>query len=141
MYSMLVRAASLAILAGGLLMPVSALAAPTSDTDTGTLVGTVTCGPAEDAPASHIVVSAAGTQVQTVTDSTGKFTLLGVPANQTFNIVAIADPEASVTTSRFNVTVQSGETLDIGSIDLAVCGQPVPPAPVQDDGPADFSQG
>jgi len=139
MHTLFVRAASLAILAGGLLMPVSALADPTSDT--GTLVGAVTCGPDEDAPASHIVVSASGTQVQTVTDSTGKFMLVGVPAGQTFRIEAIADPEASVTTSRFNVSVQSGETLDIGSMDLAVCGQPVTPAPVQDDQPADFGQG
>jgi hypothetical protein len=142
MHSALVRAAALAVLAGGLLLPVSALAAPTSDTGTGTLVGAVTCGPDEDAPAPYIVVTAEGTHVQTLTDNTGKFTLEDVPAGQTFRIEALADPQGSVTVSRFNVSVQSGETLDIGSMDLAICGQPAQPAPTTTyDGPADSSQG
>jgi hypothetical protein len=140
MHSVFVRAAALAVLAAGLLMPVAALAAPTSDSGTGTLVGTVTCGPDEDAPAPYIVVTAQGTHLQTLTDSTGRFTLAGVPAGETFRIDALADPQASVTTSRFNVNVQSGETLDIGSMDLAICGQPAQPAPASDDQPADFSQ-
>jgi hypothetical protein len=40
-------------------------------------------------------------------------------------------------TSRFNVVVQPGETLDIGSMDLAICGQPAQPAPTQDEQPTD----
>ncbi|HEY1291800.1 MAG TPA: carboxypeptidase-like regulatory domain-containing protein [Chloroflexota bacterium] len=141
MRSMFVRAAALAVLGAGLLMPVSALAATPSDPGTGTLVGAVTCGPDEDAPAPYIVVTANGTHLQTLTDSTGKFTLTGVPAGETFRVEAIADPQGSVTTSRFNVNVQPGETLDIGSMDLAICGQPAQPAPTPDDQPADFSQG
>jgi hypothetical protein len=140
MYSAFKRATAMAILAGGLLVPASALAAPSSPTGTGTVVGAVTCGPAEDAPAAHIVVSAVGADLQTLTDGTGKFTLVGLPAQQTFTIDAIADPQGSLVTSRFNVSVQPGETLDIGSMDLGICGQPAPPAPVQDDQPADWAQ-
>ena len=53
----------------------------------------------------------------------------------------IADPQGSLTTSRYNVSVQAGETLDIGSMDLGICGQPQQPAtPAQDsDQPADSS--
>ena len=88
------------------------------------MVGAVTCGPAEDAPASHIVVTAEGTTVQTLTDGTGKFSLVGLPAAQNFTVEAISDPEGSLTTSRYNVTVQPGETPDIGSMDLGICGSP-----------------
>jgi len=140
MHSVFVRGAAMAALAVGLLMPVSALAATTSDPGTGTLVGAVTCGPDEDAPAPSIVVTADGTHLQTLTDSAGRFTLVGVPAGESFRIEAIADPQGSVTSSRFNVNVQPGETLDIGSMDLAICGQPTQPAPTLDDQPADFSQ-
>jgi len=141
MHSLFVRTTALAMLAGGLLIPASALAAPASDAGTGTVVGVVTCGPDEDAPASHIVVSAAGAHLQTLTDSTGSFTLSGLPAGQTFVIDASADPQGSVVTSRYNISVQSGETLDIGSMDLGICGTPSQPTPVTDDQPADFSQG
>jgi hypothetical protein len=141
MHSLFVRTTALAMLAGGLLIPASAFAAPGSDSGTGTVVGVVTCGPDEDAPAAHIVVSAAGAHLQTLTDSTGRFFLSGLPAGQTFAIDAVPDPQASMVVSRYNVTVQSGETLDIGSLDLGICGTPSQPAPVTDDQPADFSQG
>jgi hypothetical protein len=141
MRSAFIRATAVAILTGGLLMPLSALAAPTTDTGTGTLVGAVTCGPAEDTPAPAILVTADGTHVQTLTDGAGRFTLVGVPAGQTLRIEALTDPQGSATASRFNVNVQSGETLDIGSMDLAVCGQPAQPAATPLDQPADFSQG
>ena len=140
MHSIFVRASALAILAISLLVPAAAFAAPTSDSGTGTLVGTVTCGPDEDAPAAHIVVNVVGTKLQTLTDGTGKFTLVGVPAQQNFTIDAVADPQRSMETSRFNISVQRGETLDIGSMDLGICGQPQQPAPVQDDQPADYGQ-
>ncbi len=159
MHSVLIRGASLALLVGGLFVPASALAAsPTvspsstspsaSDAATGTVVGAVTCGPAEEAPAVDIVVSAAGSDLKTVTGTDGRFQLAGLPAGQTFTIDAIADPEASWVSSRYNVTVQQGQTLDIGSMDLGICGQP---SPTQDDqslgqldpgqSNADFSQG
>jgi hypothetical protein len=141
MHSLFVRGAALALLAGGLFVPASALAA--SDSGTGSIVGAVTCGPAEDSPASNIVVSAGSSDLKTLTDNAGKFELDGLPAGQTFTISAIADPQGSLTTSRYNVTVQPGETLDIGSLDLGICGQPTPPTPDQtnvDQVNADFSQ-
>jgi hypothetical protein len=104
---------------------------------------------AEDAPAQDIVVTAAGVQVKTVTDNTGRFELDGLPAGQSFTISAIADPQASWVASRYNVTVQSGQTLDIGSMDLGIYGQAAQPMPTPDqqsDGQAnnqsnaDFSQ-
>jgi len=119
------RVTAVALLTGGLLLPASALAAPAADAPTtGTIVGTITCGPAEDAPAAHIVVAAEGTELQTLTGGGGQFTLTGLPAGQVFTIDAIADPQSSYVTSRFNVEVGAGQTLDIGSMDLPICGQP-----------------
>ena len=139
MHSRILGATVGALLAGAALIPVSALAAPAPNT--GTLVGVVTCGPTEDAPASHIVISAEGTPLYTQTDANGAFSL-SVPAQQAFTIDAIADPQSSFVTSRFDVSVQPGQTLDIGSMDLAVCGQPrqsdQAPADVQ---PQDYAQG
>jgi hypothetical protein len=131
------RAAAIAgLLTCGLLVPVAASATPLPPT--GTLVGTVTCGPAEETPAAHVAVVAEGTNFHTLTDGAGKFILTGLPAAQTFTIDALADPEASVVTSRFNVVVQPGETLDIGSMDLSICAQPVELGPAPDQMPADY---
>jgi hypothetical protein len=155
MHSLYVRGASLALLLGGLFVPASALAATTStstsDTGSGTIVGTVTCGPAEEAPATNIVVDAVGANLKTLTGSDGRFQLSGLAAGQTFTIAAIADPEASFVTSRYNVTVQAGQTVDIGSMDLGICGQPTQPSSTQNgqsvgsqdsnQSNADFSQG
>jgi hypothetical protein len=138
MHSLFVRATGLAMLAGGLLMPASALAAA-SDSGTGSVVGVVTCGPSEDAPAAHIMVSVEGAHLQTLTDGTGSFTLSGVPAGQTFTIDAVADPQSSFVSSRYNISVQAGQTLDVGSLDLGICGQPQQPSPVPADQPADVS--
>ena len=141
MHSLFVRGAALALLAGGLLVPASALATSPTDSGTGSIVGAVTCGPAEDAPAQHIVVSAAGSGLQTLTDNTGRFELDALPAGQYLTISALADPQGSWVTDRYDVTVLSGQTVDIGSIDLGICGQPTTPTPAQDDqAPADFGQ-
>ncbi len=131
-------ATALTLLAASAVVPATTFAAPESDT--GTVVGTITCGPAEEAPASHIVVAAEGLNLQTLTDGAGKFTLTGVPAMHAFTVDAIADPQASAVTSRFNVTLQPGETLDIGSMDLPICGQPAQPAPAQDEPSPQYGQ-
>jgi hypothetical protein len=140
MHSLFVRGAALALLAFGLLVPASAFAASTSDSGTGSIVGAVTCGPAEDAPAQDIVVNAAGSELRTLTGNTGRFELDGLPAGQSFTISAIADPQGSFIASRYDVTVQPGQTLDIGSIDMGICGQPTTPTPQDDQAPADFGQ-
>jgi hypothetical protein len=151
MHTLFVRGAALALLAGGLFVPASALADSNAGASTGAVVGAVTCGPAEDAPAANIVVSAPGTSLKALTDNTGRFELSGLPAGQTFTINAIADPQGSVITSRYNVSVQSGQTVDIGSLDLSICGQPTQLTTTQDgqavgqadslQSNADFSQG
>jgi hypothetical protein len=122
------RATSLALLAAGMLfVPAIASAAPAPNT--GTLVGTVTCGADQTTPAAHISVGVPGANLNTVTDASGSFVISGVPALQNVSVVAVSDPEASVQTSRTNVAVQPGETLNVGSIDLAVCGQPINATP------------
>ncbi len=130
-----VRGLSVVFLTMSLMLPATASATVVAP-PTGTLVGNVTCGADELTPAPHIVVAAEGLSLRTTTDGSGKFTLLNVPAGQTLTIDAMADPETSFVASRSNIVVQAGETLDVGSMDLAIC-QPVAPAPIQDEGPAD----
>src|SRR5215471_12014661 len=86
-------------LAGGLLLPASVIYAAPSATPTGTLTGTVTCGPSEDAPASNAMIAVEGINLNTHSDAAGKFTLIGLPASQTFTIDALADPQGSVTST------------------------------------------
>jgi hypothetical protein len=131
------RIAAAGLLAYGALLPVAASAAP--DSSTGTLVGTVTCGASEETPAANAAVSVEGLNLVTHTNTAGKFTLSGVPGAQTFTIDALTDPTGGFVTSRYNVNVQPGQTLDIGSMDLAVCPS-TPAAPVQDQVPADYQQ-
>jgi hypothetical protein len=109
------------LLAGGLLLPAAASAAPGPS---GTLVGTVTCGADELTHAANVRVAIDGLPLSTHTDATGKFTLSNVPAAQSFTISAIGSPDAFAVTSRDNVAVQPDQTLDIGNLDLAVCSRP-----------------
>jgi hypothetical protein len=102
-----------------------------------TVVGQVTCGADELTPASHIVVVAQGLQLQTVTDDTGHYALTNLPSGISVTIEAVSDPQASVVVSRGAIVLGSGQTLDIGSMDLAVCGQPVTPQPTDDYNPID----
>ena len=134
------RIACASLLAYGLLTPLSAAAAslPSTGTGTGTLVGSITCGGDEVRPAAHASVAVEDINVLTHADSTGRFILRGVPAARNFTIDALSDPTGSLVTSRYNVNVQPGQTLDIGSMDLAVCPQPASPAPAQDNVPADY---
>jgi hypothetical protein len=97
-----------------------------------TIVGTITCGADEATPAAHIAVIAQGLELQTVTDGTGHYALTNLPTGQPITIQAVSDPQASVVVSRTSVTLVSGQTLDVGSMDLAVCGQPVAPQPDQE---------
>lgn len=113
------RAGAAGLLAYGLLIPATAIhAAPAAGT--GTLVGNVTCGADEATPASNIVVVAEGLNLETHTDDAGRFRLVGVPAGHALTVDAVAEASAS----RFNIVVQSGEVLDIGSIDVPICPQP-----------------
>jgi hypothetical protein len=128
------RLASAGLLAYGSLMPavVSAAAQPTN----GTLVGSVTCGAAATTPAANATVAVEGVNVATHTGSDGSFTLTGVPAVPDLTIDALTDSGA-VVSSRYHVEVQAGQTLDIGSLDLAICPRPTTAA--QDQSATDNS--
>jgi hypothetical protein len=114
-------AASGVVLAAVLVLPGVASATPAT---TGTITGTVTCGPSEETPAAHVLVDVAGTGLSARTDGGGRFTLGAVPAAQLLTVDASVDPQASSVSSRYNVLVQAGEMLDIGNLDLPACPQP-----------------
>jgi hypothetical protein len=133
----LLRAAGVGLLAAGLLIPVATTYAAPASTATGTLVGSVTCGTSQEVPAGNVLVAVEGINLDTHTSGGGTFTLTGLPAAQSFTIDAISDPQASSVSSRGDITVEAGQTLDIGNIDLAVCPQPAAPTPTTDDQPHD----
>jgi hypothetical protein len=111
-------------LAGLLALSLSAPAAFAQEVPaTGTLTGAVTWGP-NGAPAAYTLVGIEGTNITARTDGSGKFTIAGVPVDQNFTIDAFSDPTQSAATSRYNVIVISGETLDIGSLNLSEAPQP-----------------
>jgi hypothetical protein len=126
------RAAATGVFAVGLL-PSFASAAPIG-TSTGTLVGAVTCGADATTPAANAVVSVAGLNGETRTDSSGRFALTDVPAGQSVRVDAATDPQQSSMSSRFNVVTDSGQTLDIGSLDIGVC----PTLSAQPSAPSDW---
>jgi len=113
------RVALVGLLTGSLLLPAAALAAPGIP---GTLVGTVRCG-GQAAPLSNVSVAVEGADVSTRTVAGGKFVLAGVPAEQTFTVDAV-DPSSPSVASRYNVSVEAGKTLDVGTLDLQVCPEP-----------------
>ena len=96
----------------------------------GSITGTVTCGADEATPAGHALVNIQGTALTTHTDGGGRFTLLSAPASQLLTVNAQLDANGSVLSSRYNVQVEQGQTLDIGNIDIGACPQaPVDVAP------------
>jgi hypothetical protein len=122
--NVVLRTATISLFAFGLLSPSGVLAAEGSAGSTGTLVGTVTCGADEITPAGNAVVSVAAFNVETRTGSGGRFTLTDVPAGQRIRIDAATDKQQSSMSSRYDLVTEPGQTLDIGSIDLAVCPSP-----------------
>jgi hypothetical protein len=134
------RTVALAVFASALLLPGSAFAAQNQPA-TGTLVGSVTCGDEGITPAANAIVTLGVGNVETRTEGSGRFTLSNVPSQTSFTVDAQVDSQASATSSRYNVSVQPGETLDIGNLDLAVCPQPAAPpqdeTPTQQDNPND----
>ena len=109
----------------------SSFAAPVPQHPTATVVGTVTCGPAEENPAPQALVEIAGSNIATRADVGGKFAL-EVPTGQALTVEALSDPNGTVMSSRPYVSLQPGETLDIGNLDLSVCPQPAAVAPADD---------
>jgi len=107
----------------------------------GTLIGTVTCGPDEETPAAHVVVDLVGTGLSARTDGAGRFILASAPSNQPLVLDASLDPTGSSVTSRYNVVVRTGETLDVGNLDLPACPSPSATLPSDDSQPSPLSDG
>jgi len=132
------RSAAIAVFASAVLLPGSAFAAQNQPA-TGTLVGSVTCGDAAITPAANAIVALESGKVEARTEGDGRFTLTNVPSQTSLRVDALADSQTSATSSRYNVSVQPGETLDIGNLDLAACPQPVAvpqgDTPTQQDNP------
>jgi hypothetical protein len=63
----------------------------------------------------------AGLGLSTHTDGSGKFSLTGVPVSQALTVDALGSPDAFTVASRYNVSVQAGQTVDVGNLDLSVC--------------------
>jgi hypothetical protein len=121
------RAAIVGTFAVAMLLPGS-LSAAAQTTSTGTLTGSVTCGADAITPAANAVVAPEGLDMHTQTNGVGQFTLYNVPAGQTLAI-DVSDPLGSARTTRYNVVVPPGTTLDIGSLDLTICPMVGAPAP------------
>ncbi len=114
-------AALVAVLCAALIVPAASSFAATQTSPTGIVIGTVTCGPAEETPAPQARIAIEGIDLATSADSSGKFTLVNVPTGQFLTIDASTDPSGAEVTSRYNVSVQAGSITDIGNLDLTVC--------------------
>jgi hypothetical protein len=140
-YAKKLKLASVAgVFACSLLAATGASAAPGNDFSqaepTGTVVGTVTCGPDNSqAPDAPVMVGVAGMDLTTQSDPDGNFVLL-VPAAQMLSVQAVTGDADAI---RPNVSVDQGQTLAIGTLDLNVCPQPaaVGSDTDQGSGPAD----
>jgi hypothetical protein len=122
----LLRAATVSVFAFGLLLA-SSVFAVAEQMPSGTLVGAVTCGADEITPAANALVSVAALNMETRAGTNGKFMLTNVPAGQRVRIDAATDTQQTFMSSRFDVVVEPGQTLDIGSVDIAVCPAPSTP--------------
>jgi hypothetical protein len=127
------RALIVTALSAAMLVPATSTlaAAPT-----GTVVGTVTCGPAQETPAPQATIAIDGMRLSTTADSAGKFTLTNVPAGQLLSVDALADPAGAVTTTRYNISIAPDTVTDIGNLDLVACPsiQPADTTPMPSTG-------
>jgi hypothetical protein len=82
-------------------------------------------------PAQAIEVAVQGTTISAITDASGAFALNGVPAEQPLTLLAQVPPAGSLVLSGAAPIVSSGQTLDLGTLGLGVCGGAafVPQAP------------
>jgi len=109
--------ASLAGLAIGAQLFGASVAGATVAAPTGTLIGSVTCSAG---PAAYALVSIDGSSVGTHTDGSGLFRL-EVPAHSQVTLDASPDALSGALASRYNIGVQPGETLDVGTLTLPAC--------------------
>jgi hypothetical protein len=121
-----VRATTIGAFAVTLLLPAVA-SAETEHPTTGTLVGAVTCGDAAITPAANAIISVPGSSIETRTSGGGRFELTNVPTGFQVTVDAASDTQGTSATSRFGVVAEADQTIDIGSMDIAVCPPPSTP--------------
>src|SRR5438105_8202116 len=127
------RLSSIGLLTGALLLP--SIANAQSATETGTIEGTVTCGTQPGTTPSGTEVWIEGIDLSTRTGEGGHFVLSGVPTNGPFTL-NVSDVPADVDLATMpGLSVGTGQTLDVGTIDVSTCptvapdtdfGQPAP---------------
>jgi hypothetical protein len=71
--------------------------------------------------AQDIVLTVQGTPISARTDAAGSFTLTGVPAAQPLTLVAQVASGPSLVVSGPDVTLNAGQTLDLGTIGVPDC--------------------
>jgi hypothetical protein len=72
-------------------------------------------------PAANVQVSLLGTGLTATTDTTGGFTLSGVPAAQSLTLVASAPSGPALVLNGPGLVVAAGQTRDLGSVGLVGC--------------------
>jgi hypothetical protein len=84
-------------------------------------------------PVANAAVSIQGTGLTARTDAAGAFTLAGVPASQPLTVLAQFASGPPLVLAMPNLTVGPGQTLDLGALSPAACGDAtsvlVQPAP------------
>jgi hypothetical protein len=74
-------------------------------------------------PVANLQLSVSGTSVTAQTDGAGSFTLTGVPAGQALTIVAQTAEGPELVVNGPPVSVDAGQTIDIGTLGLPGCAQ------------------
>jgi hypothetical protein len=88
-------------------------------------------------PAQDVQLMIQGTAVSARTDANGAFTLAGVPAAQAVTVLAQVPPGPAMVLNNPNLSLQPGQTLDLGTLALSGCANAapafvLPPAPAPD---------
>ena len=85
-------------------------------------------------PGANVQVSIQGTGLSAITDAGGAFTLAGVPASQPLTVLAQLASGPPLVLDMPNLTVNPGQTLDLGMFGPAACNDGtavlLPQAPV-----------
>jgi hypothetical protein len=91
-------------------------------------------------PAANVEVSIVGTPLTARTDADGRFVLGGVPAAQLLTLQAQYGAAAAQVVLRPNLIAVAGQTVDLGTLELADCLRTLLPAGGV-DAPATTTQG
>jgi hypothetical protein len=82
-------------------------------------------------PASGLQLSVQGTGVTAQTDANGAFMLTGVPAAQPLTVVAQVQTGPALVVSGPGLSLNPGQTMDLGMLSTAGCADPAAPFTLQ----------